>query len=155
MFKKARVSMPNDKKLNYARSAGMNRSESLGATTGVINRASKHDVADKIDISYVSLAPEKTMHAGSGHFLEPVYEPWWVPLAFLPDPLNLRERFFRKREIFLDQLRSPDGDKTASADHYLNVVLPALSKNIMQSSEFKSCFTLLEFYFNKLHQSLF
>ena len=98
----------------------------------------------------MSLAPEKTMHTGSGHFLEPVYEPWWVPLAFLPDPLNLSEFFFRKREMFLDQVRSPDGYKTASADHYLNVVLPALAKNIMQSSEFKSCFTLLKFYFNKL-----
>ena len=128
--------MPNEKKLNHAKSAGMNRLESLGDTTGVINRASKHNMVDKTDISYMSLAPEKTMHTGSSHFLEPVCEPWYVPLAFLPGLLNLSNKMFRKRVPCFEQVSSPGGDKTNSVDHCLNVVIPALAKNMMQSSEF-------------------
>ena len=75
-FKKSGVAMPNEKKLNYARSVGVNRSESLGATTRVINRASKHNKVARIDMSCISLATKKTMYTGSSNFSEPVYEPW-------------------------------------------------------------------------------
>ena len=127
--------MPTDKKLNYSRAAGMNRSESLGATTSTINRMSRHNQTDKIDMSHMTQAPEKIMHAGSCHFIEPTHEPWWVPVAFLPDPMGLAKRVYRKRDKFLQQCRSSNGDKTQSAEHYLNVVLKALSENVIRSCE--------------------
>ena len=86
MFKEANIPLPKDKACNYPRSAGMNGAEMKGVSINNISRGSKHDIGDKLNTCYMTQVPEKTMHGVSGFFVEPDFEPWYVPIAFVPIP---------------------------------------------------------------------
>ena len=114
----AGVQLPKDKVCNYPRSAGMNRAEMHGATINNISRMSKHDINDKLNSSYMTQAPENTMHANSGHFVYPDFEPYFLPMSLVPVPDWLKNKAFHKIPKYREQCKTKDGDKTLSAVNF-------------------------------------
>ena len=96
VFEKANVPLPRDKACNYPRSVGMNRAEMHGVSINNISRLSKHDINDKLNSSYMTQVPDKTMHANSGHFVSPDFEPYYVPYTHIPIPEVLIGKLFHK-----------------------------------------------------------
>ena len=135
VFDKAGISLPEDKVCNFARSAGMSRAESHGISTSTISRMSKHSLKDKLNVAYMSQSPELTMHGASGHFIIPEYKCWWTARIAIPDPNNLCKRVYYLLNEWRMQSASENGDKTESAEHFLNVVLPRLAIVIIQDSK--------------------
>ena len=93
----AGITLPKDKVTNYGRSAGMNRAESHGVSINQISRMSKHDINDKLNSSYMTQAPEKTMLGNSGHFVNPD-ESYYVVRTFLHMPECLKGKAFTKTD---------------------------------------------------------
>ena len=75
----------------------------------------KHDINDKLNTSFMSQCPDKTMHDNSGHFVKPNFEPHYVVRTFVVIPIWLKGKAFTKTPMCLEQCKRPNGDKTLSA----------------------------------------
>ena len=84
VFEKANVPLPREKACNYPRSVGMNRAEMHGVSVNNISRLSKHYTNDKLNSSCMTQVPDKTMHANSGHFVYPDFEPYCATHTHMP-----------------------------------------------------------------------
>ena len=67
--------LPDDKKCNFLRSAGMNCAEMHGVNISQISHQSKHDINDKLNSSYMTQALQIIMRGNSEHFVDPDLQP--------------------------------------------------------------------------------
>ena len=62
----------------------MNRAEMKGVNMNDVSIVSKHDIGYKLNTCYVTQIPEKIMQGNFVFFIEPDFEPWNFPIAFVP-----------------------------------------------------------------------
>ena len=138
-----KIDLPDDKKLNFFCAVGINRAEMNGANINNISRYSKYDLNDKLSTAYLTKSTDKIMHANSGHFVEPDFEPSYVPTASIKIPKNLRGKALYKVEKYLKQYQEKDGDKTLSAINFLCNTCRDLETTLYQGCKLRCLFTLI------------
>ena len=92
--------------------------------------------------SYISNFAENTIYSCAGFFTNP-FENWWIPIAFISVPQIFIDRFYKKRQLFIDQCNSCNGDKTESTSNFLNTVLPRLVQEAIQGCKLLTTMHLL------------
>ena len=132
----AGVQLPKNKVCDCPRSAGVNRAEMHGVTINNISRMSKHDTNDKLNSSYMTQAPENTMHGNSGHFVHPDFEPYFLPMSLMPVPEWMKNKAFHKLPICREQCKTKEGDKTLSAVNFLLLTAPRVEISLFQGCKF-------------------
>ena len=134
LFVTCGLQLPKDKKVNYSRSAGMNRADDFGAEKVNNDQMSAHDIKGRKNTSCMREDPHQVKHVNSGHFWAPEHQTHWNERSQLIVPATFKNKLFPIDEWNL-QRQAPNGDKTITADNFLNREMPFISLVIAQDGK--------------------